>query len=185
MNEELPGIKIRPMEADEITRLGEIDRTEHITRDYKYENGGLREVEVDFKVPPLHAEGEEDHSINRKINAWRPYLEKDGGLMFGAFDGDLLVGLVILRPRLTRDMAELAVLYISYGYRGKGIGTRLTEKVCNLATGMGASSIYVSSTPTKTTVDFYRRRGFTLAKKLNKEVYEREPDDIHMIKELR
>jgi len=185
MNEEPSGITIRPMEADEINRLGEIDRTEHITVDYRYEDGALKEVEVDFKVPPWYAEGDGGHSIRKKINAWRPYLEKDGGLMFGAFDGERLVGLVILRPRLTKDMAELAVLHISHGYRDKGIGTRLTEKVCSLASEMGATSIYVSASQTKTTVDFYMRRGFELAKVLNRELYEREPDDIHMVKELK
>ena len=185
MRDRTPVIRIAPMEKDDISRLAEIDRTEHITRDYKYESGTLREVEVDFAVPPWHAEGDGDHSIKRKIAAWKPYLEEDG-LMFGAFDGELLVGLVILRPRLTRDMAELAVLHVSHDYRSWGIGTMLTEKVCSLATEIGATSIYVSSAPTKTTVDFYRKRGFTLAKELNKEVHEREPDDdIHMIKELK
>lgn len=49
----------------------------------------------------------------------------DGGAVIGAFDGALLVGEVIFRPRLTQSMAQLESLQVSAQYRLQGIARRL------------------------------------------------------------
>ncbi len=174
-------ISISQMNNEEIHRIGEIDSTERITRDYVYKDGKLHELEVDWNASRWSSQGDGDHSILGKIREWKPFLDAEG-IMFGAFDDGSLVGLVILCPHLTNEMAQLAVLYVSKDYRGQGIGTKLTQKVCEIAGQFGATAIYVSSTPTKRTVDFYQHLGFKLAEHENKELFELEPEDIHMIK---
>ena len=49
---------------------------------------------------------------------------------------------------------------------------------------MGAKGMYVSSSPSANTVAFYKSQGFELAKEVNKELYDLELEDIHMIKIL-
>ena len=44
--------------------------------------------------------------------------------------------------------------------------------------------MYVSSIPTKNSVDFYMKHGFRLAEEGHPELYELEPEDIHMVKPL-
>jgi len=176
-------ISISRMKTEDIIRISEIDRTEKITREYLYKECELLEMEVDWNVSRWSLQGDGDHSIQGKIREWKPYLDADG-MMFGAFDDELLVGIVILRPHLTGDMAQLVVLYVSKDYRRQGIGTNLTVKVSEIAKQLGTKEMYVSSTPTKNTVDFYLHRGFQLADHVNKELYELEPNDIHMVKVL-
>jgi hypothetical protein len=49
----------------------------------------------------------------------------------------------------------------------------------------GARKLYVSATPSVSAVGFYRNRGFELAEEVNKELFELEPEDIHMIMKLK
>jgi GNAT superfamily N-acetyltransferase len=104
--------------------------------------------------------------------------------MFGAFDGEALIGFALYRPNLSHKTAQLGELYVSKDYRGKGIGVLLLDKVVELARSDGAANLYVSSTPTTATVDFYMSNGFDLTKEINQRLYELEPKDIHMTKSL-
>jgi ribosomal protein S18 acetylase RimI-like enzyme len=172
------------MKNSEISRIREIDCSEHVTSYYVYRDGKLETREVDWHVSRWSKDDHPEHSVQSRIRAWKPLLD-NGGTMLGVFDEDKLVGFVIYRPHLTEDTAQLAVLYVSNGYRGRGIGSALTEEVIKLARADGAKKLYVSATPSVPTVSFYRNRGFELAKKVNKELFELEPEDIHMIVELK
>jgi len=106
-----------------------------------------------------------------------------GGMAFGAFHGDRLVGCATLRFGLTPTMAQLAGMWVGNGYRRQGIGTRLMAEMVRLARQSGAEGLYASATPSEPAVGFYRSHGFSVAPKerIHPELYEREPDDIHMI----
>ena len=43
-----------------------------------------------------------------------------------------------------------------------------------------AKHLYVSATPSENTVNFYMGLKFKLAKKVEPELFEREPEDIHL-----
>ena len=176
-------IVIKRMDNSDLCRIAEIDRSEHINSMYVYKDGTLEAKEVDWQVSCWFTDDHPKHSVSAKIKAWKPYLEQ-GGIMLGAFDDSLLVGIAILRPKLTENMAQLAVLHVSRNYRGKGIGAKLTKEIFKLAVKMGAKEIYVSSSPSANTVAFYMSQGFELTKEINKELYDLEPEDIHMIKIL-
>lgn len=176
-------IAIRRMAAAEIERIAEIDRSEHITVGYRVAGGALLAETVDWQVPPWFPTGAGSHSIARQIADWRPFVEQ-GGVLLGAFDGDRLAGIAILRYRLTALMAQLAVLHVSRAYRRQGIGERLVAEVERLARADGAQALYVSATPSESAVGFYRSQGFVLNDRPHPELYALEPEDIHMIKQF-
>ena len=43
-------ITIRKMDSSEVNRISEIDRTEHITQDYRLKDGSLEILDVDWHV---------------------------------------------------------------------------------------------------------------------------------------
>jgi len=176
-------LSIRRMPIDEIDRVREIDRSEHVTQAYMSENGTLELRQVDWRIPPWSADDSSGHSVPAKVATWRPVLE-NGGTMLGAFDGDKLAGLAIYRPHLTEGTAVLAVLYVTCSHRRQGVGSALVDEVVRLARADGAARLYVSASPSEPTVGFYMSRGFRPTDEPSPELYELEPEDIHMIMDL-
>jgi ribosomal protein S18 acetylase RimI-like enzyme len=171
------------MTASELLRIGEIDRSEHVTQEHSYRRGLLEARSVDIRVPTWSPSGDHEHSVQGKVNAWQPILDR-GGTLVGAFDRDTLVGFAIYRPDLAEGLANLSVLHVSKNHRRKGIASLLTEEVVRLARTDGARRLYVSATPSGPTVEFYWSHGFGPADEPNEELFALEPDDIHMILNL-
>ena len=176
-------IDLRVMAASEIERIGEVDRSEHVTREYVHRDGRLVGRAVDVRIPRWSAEGEGDTSVPGNVAIWRPFLD-EGGRLIGAFDGGALVGFAIHRAEIAPGTANLAALYVSRPHRGLGIGARLAAEVIRLAREGGARRLYVSATPSQPTVDFYRSHGFVLAPEPDPVLFAREPLDIHLVLEL-
>jgi ribosomal protein S18 acetylase RimI-like enzyme len=176
-------ITLRHMAPEELARIGEIDRSEHVTREYAYRSGALEARAVDVRVPSWSPTGAHEHSVTSRIEAWRPILA-EGGTLVGAFEAGALVGFAIYRPRLAADVANLAVLHVSRGHRRRGVASRLTDEVARLARADGARRLYVSATPSGPTVDFYRSHGFAPTDEPDASLFALEPDDIHMLREL-
>lgn len=178
---QLVTIDCRILSRDEIERFREIDRSEIIENDYRYEEGRLELVKVYYDVKGFSPEHLES-LIGRLYN-----IHDKSGVVFGAFDGSRLTGLAALESKFRgedNDTLNYAVLHVSNPYRKMGIGKRLTELVRAKAREMGARRLYVSSAPTKSTVDFYMNLGCKLADKVDEELYELEPEDIHLVMEL-
>jgi len=106
------------------------------------------------------------------------------GRIWGAFDAERLVGIAAYRPHLTNTMDQLTFLHVSNGYRRQGIASRLFDQIEELARQSGAQELYVSATPSESAVGFYMNRGFILEPQPHPELFELEPEDIHMIKRL-
>jgi ribosomal protein S18 acetylase RimI-like enzyme len=176
-------IRLQWMKLAEVSRIGEIDRSEEVRLAYEVDGEGLREMEVDWRVPAWSAEGAGDHSVTEMTAFCREHMQQ-GGVLLGAFAGDRLVGVGLLRTRFRGPTAQLAFLHVSRAYRRRGIATELTEELIALAREQGAAGIYVSSTPSESAVGFYLRIGFQLAEEVDPELYALEPQDIHMRMEL-
>lgn len=174
-------IEIRRLKKSEISKIAEIDRSEHVTLGYVYKDGKLEPEEVNWHVPRWPREG--SWGVEARIERMTRILE-EGGVMIGAFDSDLLVGIAGLRYNLTEIMAQFTTMFVSRDYRRQGIATRLAAEILRLAKEGGAKELYVSATPSESAVGFYRSQGFRLAEMVNKELYALEPEDIHMIKTL-
>ncbi|NIM94210.1 MAG: GNAT family N-acetyltransferase [Anaerolineales bacterium] len=171
------------MRNDEVHRIAELDRSEHVTINYVVQDGALEKVEVDWHVPPWSVQGEEEHSVAHMIEFCQDHLH-NGARMLGAFDGEKLVGIGILRPELSHHMAQLDFLHVSRAYRRRGIASRITRELCKLAVDDGAEKVYVSATPSESAVDFYLSQDFHLTMDVRPELFALEPEDIRMVKEL-
>ena len=176
-------ITVKILDAEDISRLVEIDRSEHVILLYTQDGENTIEREADFQGPAWALEGTGEHSVGALIIDLKPHLER-GAVLLGALDGDTLAGIAVLRKRLTETMAELMFLHVTRNYRRQGVATLLTEEMCRLAREDGASEMYVSSTPSGSAVGFYTSHGFRPTASPDKELLEKEPEDIHMIKTL-
>jgi GNAT superfamily N-acetyltransferase len=106
-----------------------------------------------------------------------------GATFYGAFDGSALVGMSVLDHYPMQSgvgRLDLAGLWVSNPYRGKGIGKALVRLVEEAARGRAAKRLYVSATPSERTVRFYTSMGFRLAEPVDPHSYETEPEDIHL-----
>lgn len=168
---------VREMPITELGRIAEIDRSETIAQQYVARGGRLVLVDVDIHAPRWGERGE--HSVQEYLASWSKPLEQ-GGTLFGALDGDQLVGIAIYDRSFPGEPARLAVLHVSRRHRRTGVGRALTREIVRLAREDHAARLYVSATPTRGTVDFYRSEGFELLKIPNGKLLLLEPDDIHM-----
>lgn len=82
-----------------------------------------------------------------------------GGTALGAFDSERLVGIGVVTPHVRPGIAQLALLHVSDGYRGRGVGRRLCEIMDHIARAAGDTEMVVSATPSVNTVRFYMGRG--------------------------
>lgn len=182
MNHEDP-ISITRMTPDELHRISELDRSEHVTIAYEIKDGTLVQVEVDWHVPTWFVDGDDEHSLSEQMAFCHSHLDQ-GGVMLGAFRDDLLVGAAIVQPRLREDMAQLPFLHVSQGFRRQGIAKRLMREACTIARDVGARRMYISSIPSSSAVGFYLAQGCELAKEVDPDLYALEPEDIHLILDL-
>ena len=173
----------RLMSAAELDRMGEIDRTEYIPIIYRQQGDQLTEEHHGFNVPPWFTDNEDKHSVAYHRAFTEGHLAT-GGTALGAFDGERLVGIGVVTPHVRPGIAQLALLHVSDGYRGRGIGRRLCELMDDIARAAGDTAMVVSATPSVNTVQFYMGRGFAPAAEPLPELYALEPEDIHLSKRL-
>ncbi len=105
----------------------------------------------------------------------------------GVFESEQLVGVGVLETTFigsTHDTLQLVFLHVSSPYRKKGIAAELLKRLCRTAKKKGAKKLYISATPSENTMGFYLNQGCRLAEEVNQELYEEEPEDIHLELEL-
>jgi predicted N-acetyltransferase YhbS len=172
---------MRLLARDEVELIWTIDRSETHHHVYRVRQGQLVRVPYHFEVPGWRQEDVEPETA-KLLDCF-----DRGGSFLGAFDGDPLVGIAVVdsaRVGRARDQIQLFYLYVSRAYRGLGVGKRLFDAALTVARDAGATALYVSSTPTENTVDFYLARGCVLAPEPDPRLLAAEPDDIHLIRPL-
>src|SRR3954447_23695056 len=100
----MQAITIRPLKVAELGRVKEIDVTESGTTVYQQVGRRVVATDEEWQRPPRS-----EAQWRGYIGRWVPMLKR-GGTAIGAFDGDTLVAIAVLRPRLTECMAQLAAL---------------------------------------------------------------------------
>lgn len=177
------GMEYRWLVSGEMYRLKEIDRTEKIRIGYVVENGRLHKSDVNWDTPTFFLEGEGEHTVSHQVEFCLDHL-RAGGRSMGAFHGEKLVGVCVMRPNIRRGMAQLAFLHVSNGYRRQGIGSHLMREVIKEAKTSGADRVYVSATPSGSAVGFYLSHGFEHVEDVIPELFDLEPEDLHLVKTL-
>lgn len=79
-------------------------------------------------------------------------------------------------------VAQLAFTHVSSPVRATGIGRRLSDELDRIARAAGDSEMVMTATPSENTVRFYLGRGFRPMAEPLAELFELEPEDIHMSK---
>lgn len=174
-------VEIRDLERTELSRIGEIDRTERIG--VLFEQHGIELVarQGSWNASAWDPEGHGEHSVDAQHRALAHYADA-GGIGRGAFSGGRLVGIGVVVPHIRPAIAQLAYLHVSRDFRGVGVGTRLCADLEVVARRAGDTEIVVSATPSENTVRFYMGRGFRPMALPLPELLELEPEDIHMHK---
>lgn len=171
-------VELREMTVAEADRILEIDRAEEIDAVYAMQDGALVLRLERISVAgwnPAHAP-EYPARIREVLGA--------GGVAYGAFVGNRLVGIGVLDVTpVGGEPATMALdlLHVGAGQRGLGIGKRLTALLIARARSLGATALYISATPTRNTVDAYRRMGAHLLAEPDPEKFALEPEDIHLL----
>jgi ribosomal protein S18 acetylase RimI-like enzyme len=173
-------IEIRELGAEGVELIREIDRSEHVETLYTVEDGRIVSESVDFDVPRWDAEGHGGHSSARLISEFRPVVE-GGATLLGAFVDNEFAGIAIVDRSFEEETAWLAFLHVSRAYRRSGIASALWAASEEIAANSGATSMYVSATPSGSAVGFYTSRGCRLAESPHPALFAKEPEDIHLI----
>jgi ribosomal protein S18 acetylase RimI-like enzyme len=175
-------LRIEELEADDLDRIREIDRSESVRFLYIVERGALRRVESDLEIPTW------DNATIAKAKARLAPKLAAGGVLLGALLGDRLVGVAVLGGELfgpDSNRLELAFLYVSSSHRRRGVAKDLMEKVCRRARQSGAEQLYIASSDTHSAVDFYLGYGCVLAERVDSRIFEENvPTDIHLTFDL-
>ena len=168
---------IRELARDDIETLWGIDRSEVIENVYYLRDGAL----------VLEAE-------NYDMKGWPPgeagwytpilcdCLDR-GGTFYGAFEGPEMVGAAVLESRFigkADDQLQLKFLHVAGGYRKRGWGRTLFEKAVERAKELGAKRLYIAATPSENTVNFYLHLGCEVTGEIDQELFDLEPEDIHL-----
>ncbi len=176
-------IDYRRLDRTELGRVGEIDRTEAIETLYVQHGEQLEMRTGDFSARSWDPVGDGEHSVAAQRRALERYVEA-GAVCIGAFAENGLVGIGVVRFHVRAGVAQLAYLHVTHGNRGRGVGVALTSELERLARDAGDTSMVVSATPSQNTVRFYLARGYEPTAQPLPELYELEPEDVHMRKEL-
>ena len=175
---------MRRLGAADVSLVGAIDRSEHVDVEYAVIDGALTEQPVRVtEIPPWDPTGSGPHSVDAHIRFCASAIA-DGAVLLGAFDEERPAGLAVVDPAFEPPMAWLVFLHVSRPYRRRGAARALWATAVELAGAAGATSMYVSATPTGSAVGFYLRQGCRLADSPHPELFAHEPEDIHLIRAL-
>ena len=176
-------VEFRRLDRAELSRVVEIDRRERIDVLYDQHGTQLSARHGKWSASAWDPEGHGEHSVEAQVHTLEHYVDT-GGTALGAIASGRLVGIGVVVPHLRPMIAQLAFLHVSAPWRATGIGSRLSAQLEQIARIAGDSDIVVSATPSENTVRFYVGRGFQPMAEPLAELFELEPEDVHMRKVL-
>ena len=178
-----PAVEFRRLGRTELSGVVEIDRSERI--DVLYDQHGTQLVarHGNWNASAWDPDGQGQHSVESQVHTLEHYVDT-GGIALGAFTSGRLVGIGVVVPHIRPTIAQLAFLHVSAPCRSTGIGTRLSDQLDQIARTAGDCDMVVTATPSENTVRFYLGRGFQPMAEPFAELFELEPEDVHMRKVL-
>jgi streptothricin acetyltransferase len=133
----------------------------------------------DSKYVVVYTSAEEQVTFDLQLVALeKPYIKKfehdddtiqryeevlNDGFSFGAYDGNLLIGLVIGESHEWNRSLWVWEFHVLEAYRNEGIGKRLMKRVAEKAKGAGFRTIVCETQNTNVTaIKVYRKLGFRI-----------------------
>jgi N-acetylglutamate synthase-like GNAT family acetyltransferase len=123
---------------------------------------------------------DEKYKEHKTKNIIKIIMEK--GFVIGAYDNKKLIGFACLLNEVfgrKEEYIELKYIYISYGYRNKGIGRKLFLLCVEKAKKIGINKIYIRAGKSLETQNFYLKCGCKDAIEV-KEEYKNNEDERQM-----
>ena len=177
-------MRVQALAAGDVALIARIDRSEHVDVQYAVVDGQLVEQPVTIaEVPAWDPAGTGPHTVAAMVDFCASAIA-EGAALLGAYEDDELAGLAVVDPSLEPGLAQLVFLHVSRPHRRRGAARALWDAAAELAVAGGASAMYVSATPTGSAIGFYLQQGCRLADPVHPALFEKEPEDIHLIAEL-
>lgn len=108
-----------------------------------------------------------------------------GGVVIVGRENNKVVAFGNLEPHLYDNMyIHLPYIHVTRSHRHQGLGKALFLLLENAARSLGGSKLYISTHPSVEAQRFYQAIGCTLATHIIPSIYELEPFDIQLEKEL-
>ncbi|MBD5130940.1 MAG: GNAT family N-acetyltransferase [Ruminococcaceae bacterium] len=110
-----------------------------------------------------------------------------GGVVYGAFEGNVLKGFTSVEPQLfggEQKYLDLTSIHVSQDMRGKGIGRGLFTRACEWARAHGAEKLYISAHSAVESQAFYKAMGCVEAEVYDQEHVQAEPFDCQLERRL-
>lgn len=170
-------IVYRYLTLEDCDRISEINPKHYIKNAWRLVDNKRVLIEIDY------------HEMDWPdgYERYRDELEKTikmKGAAVGAFDeADKMIGFAAIKNEMFGKSAKytlLDALFISYEYRGKGIGSRLFKACVREARIWGMDKIYICAGSAEDTIAFYRNIGCRDALEINKVLYEQDTRDIQL-----
>jgi GNAT superfamily N-acetyltransferase len=171
---------LRTLQNSEIDLIWQhISRRELITQMYIQNRQHLELVDCFFDVQNWDSYHLENDPPKLK------QLYEQGALFIGAFDAsEKLVGVSVVSNQIIADYPHAKLLhyfYVDADQQGKGIGAKLMQAAKESAKQLGAKQLYISATPSRRTVDFYIKHGTQPLSAPDQQLWQLEPEDIHLL----
>ena len=165
-------MEIKRIDGNNFTRdsLKDFQRYQEIKNVYRLQNGKLTLVYNPFT---------EDWDAARLIEKADEILS-GRYVTYCAFEGNRVVGEIMLIPRLNKGRLIIDSFHVSGDYRRRGIGRALFEAARQEARKMGAHALYASCCSAEETINFYSALGFRLSSDPIPSLAEAEPYDLQM-----
>ena len=169
----------RSMTKTECERILEIDNTIFINRVWRQkEHSQNRQwIDINWQQDSNFPDGNQTH-----LAALKETFE-NGGFAVGAFDKEKLVGFCSINRGLFGKQYKYALLdqlFISNGYRGRGIGKTLFFMTVETAKSWEADKFYICAGSSEDTLAFYISLGCENAKEVNQALFEQDENDIQL-----
>ncbi len=175
------GMEVRRLAAGDLSLVATIDRSEHVDVQYAVIDGALTEQPVVMsEIPRWEPTGTGPHSVAAAIDFCASVLA-GRAVLLGSFDGGQAAGVAVVDPEFEPELAWLAFLHVSRPFRRRGAARALWRAAADIAREGGATSMYVSATPTGSAVSFYLGQGCQLADPVHPALFANEPEDIHLV----
>lgn len=171
---------LRSLQSSEIDLIWQqISRRELITQMYIQHQQHLELVDCFFDVQHWDSYHLENDPPKLK------QLYEQGALFIGAFDAaEKLVGVSVVSNQIIADYPNAKLLhyfYVDADHQGQGIGAKLMQAAKESAKQLGANQLYISATPSRRTVDFYIKHGAQPLSLPDQQLWQLEPEDIHLL----
>jgi len=174
----LADFTIRPLGRSEVTDIWQIDRSEIIEEMYRLQEAQLV-LEPQFYDVRGWPEGEAEIYTPILLDCY-----DHGGVFLGAEADGALVAVAVTDVRpvgLYPELHQLGFMHVDKAVRGLGLAGELYRRSMAVAKEAGAEGFYISATPTRRTIDFYMKQGAKVTIRPDPLLFEREPEDIHLI----